>query len=68
MTLPVQLQGEDWTIGGVHFAGVPAKTELRVTYKAEPVMPNLPSKMQRAFARGPVDGRTGPIPKEEPEA
>lgn len=44
-------------IGDVLFTNPPAVTEVRVTYKADAVMPNLRSKDRKIFERGPVSAK-----------
>ncbi len=58
VSLPLAVEAKGvCTIGSFRFEGLPASTEVRITYKAEAMMPNLPSKMQKSLARGPEDGR-----------
>lgn len=43
------------TVGPWRFEALPLPTELRVTYKSDPVVPNLPSKLKKGFMRGPLE-------------
>ncbi len=47
-------------LGALRFIRIPALTKLRVTYKAEMVMPNLPKALERSFFRGPAE--SAPLP------
>lgn len=54
---PPVVSGErDYTIGGHHFEALPARTRVRVTYRADQVMPNLPPALRPHFFAGPADG------------
>ena len=41
-------------VGAIRFTTAPKKAAVRVTYKADAMMPNMPRKMQRDFVRGPL--------------
>ncbi len=43
------------TVGPWRFEALKLPTELRVTYKSDPVVPNLPSKLKKGFFRGPLE-------------
>lgn len=45
----------DYVIGGYRFTAVPARNTLRVTYRADQIMPNLPNADRRLFFGGPLD-------------
>ncbi len=48
-------------LGALRFSRIPAMTKLRVSYKAEMVMPNLPKALERSFFRGPAESAPLPI-------
>ena len=50
-----------YLVGGWRFEDVPARNTIRVTYKADLMMPNLPSKLKKSFFRGPSDSTTQKI-------
>jgi hypothetical protein len=51
------LQERDYAVGHHRFDKFPAKTEIRVTYRPEKLMPNLPSSKRRSFAADPIVGK-----------
>lgn len=59
--LPIAAVAGGWRVGDFVFTGVPASNTVRVTYKADLMTPNLASKLQRGFFRGPSEPRTVPI-------
>lgn len=54
VTLAIVRDGDAVTVGGQRFAPIPEVTELRVTYKTEALVPNVPSSQRRTLFRGPV--------------
>lgn len=61
LSLEVTRDGGRVTVGDVVFDNVPAKTEFRVTYKPDALVPNLPSSKRRSFFRGPVQSDRVPF-------
>ena len=52
--LPISISNGSVRIGDVEFKTAPATAEVRVTYKADRVMPNLSSSQRRSFFHGPL--------------
>lgn len=53
--LPITREGEVVSVGPWAFKGLGPLTEVRFTYKSDPVVPNLPSNKRGSFFPGPAE-------------
>lgn len=59
--LPVTPSEPGYLIGAVQFPAVEKKTTLRVSYKADAIIPNVPKASQKTLFRGPAESGKTPI-------
>lgn len=60
-SLEVAREGDSVVVGAWKFEGAPSKTEVRITYKPDAIVMNLPSNKRRTFFRGPVTSGRVPV-------
>ncbi len=53
-TFAITRDGDTLRVGDFTFADAPPTTELRVTYRPDALVPNLPSRSRGSFFRGPA--------------
>lgn len=54
-SLDVLKEGNELIVGRFRFADFKIPATVRVTYKSDPVVPNLPSNKRQSFFRGPIE-------------